>query len=111
MKLGNFEIEQQLKSEPAHAELDSLKATIATMKIERERKIAKLKQKIQAVQLHLDNLKPTRSVVPPMQSLRPKGVGRIKKLVFFAGVGLFLGLCVIFVLEFLEKVSQRRSAI
>jgi hypothetical protein len=111
MKLGNFEIEQQLKSEPAHAELDSLKATIATMKIERERKIAKLKQKINAVQLHLDNLKPTRSVVPPMQSLRPRSIGRIKRLVLFAGAGLFLGLCVIFVLEFLEKVSQRRSAI
>ena len=108
--IRNFAVDQHLSVEPTRAKIDGLKANIALTEIERERKIAELQQQIQSTRLYLDNLKPTRAVSPPMQSLRPKGIGRVKEIGLSAIAGLFLGLCLVFMLEFLEKVKLRRSS-
>ncbi len=111
MRLKNFKIEQELTSEPTRAKIDSLKANIELSKIARDRKIAKLEHKIKENRLQLENLQPTRAVTPPMRSLRPRGMGRARKIFVFAIVGLVFGIVLVMLLEFLEKVRERRSGI
>jgi hypothetical protein len=111
MQLNNFEFEQQLNSEPTRAKIDSLTANINLLKVQRQRKITEQKQVIKEMQLRLGNLKPTRSVTPPMQSLKAQGIGLMKTMVLSLVFGLFLGLSMVFLLEFLEKVKQRNHCI
>ena len=109
MNLNNFKLEQKLDSTPTRAKIVSMKAQIERSKIDRDREILELKQKIRELDLQINNLKPTRAVMPTIQSLRPHGAGKIRKLLFFLVIGFIAGVMLTFYLEFMDKVKQRRA--
>jgi len=65
--------------------------------------------KISRIEVQLLNLVETRSLVPPMQSNKPIGLGKKIILLLAAVVGFILAIFAAFFMEFLEKVKQRQE--
>jgi len=65
--------------------------------------------KISRIEVQLLNLVETRSLVPPMQSNRPTGLGKKVILLLAIVLGFVLAIFSSFFLEFLEKVKQRQQ--
>jgi|GEM_PF-6610292 len=107
LEIQNFDKELELEGAPAHAEIDRIQAELAGIQVERERKIQQQIQKIKDLTIQIENLTPTRSVTPPMQSLNPQGLGRIKTLVIFVCIGLVVGFMLIVIVEMGERARIR----
>jgi LPS O-antigen subunit length determinant protein (WzzB/FepE family) len=73
------------------------------------RKITEKKSELTKVKLQRDNLRETRSIVPPMQSLEP--VGASKKLIVLLAVllGIFVALFAAFIHELIVKTKDELS--
>jgi hypothetical protein len=107
LDIQNFDMDLTLDSAPTQAKIDDITAQLAGIEVDRQRQIEKQIQKIQHFNIQIDNLKPTQSVAPPMQSLRKQGLGRAKTLVLFMFFGVFLGLVLVLVFEMGDKAKQR----
>lgn len=107
LDIQNFDKELALESAPARADVDRISAELAGMDIDRQRKIDQQLQKILDLNIQIDNLSPTREVSPPMQSLKPQGMGRVKLMLIFIFLGAVIGFILVLGLEMAEKAKER----
>lgn len=107
LDIKNFDKKLELEGAPAHAEIDKIQAKLAGLQVDRERNIQQQIQKIQDLEVQIDNLSPTRSVSPPMQSLNPQGLGRLKTLIIFGLMGIAVGFVLVVVAELKDKARIR----
>ncbi len=107
LDIQNFDKDLDLDGAPALAEIEKINAELAGIQVDRQRNIQQQIQKIQDLNIQIDNLSPTRSVSPPMQSLNPKDVSKLKTLVIFALLGTVVGFVLIIVLEMTDRAKLR----
>ncbi len=107
LDIQNFDKELALESAPARADVDRISAELAGMGVDRQRNIEQQLQKILDLNIQIDNLSPTRAVSPPMQSLRPQGMGRVKLMLIFIFLGAVIGFILVLGLEMAERTKER----
>jgi LPS O-antigen subunit length determinant protein (WzzB/FepE family) len=107
LDIQNFDKELALESAPARADVDRISAELAGMGVDRQRNIEQQLQKILDLNIQIDNLSPTRAVSPPMQSLKPQGMGRVKLMLIFIFLGAVIGFVLVLGLEMTERAKER----
>lgn len=107
LDIQNFDKELALESAPAHADVDRISAELAGMNVDRQRNIEQQLQKILDLNIQIDNLSPTRAVSPPMQSLKPQGMGGVKLMAIFIFLGAVIGFALVLALEMAESAKER----
>ena len=70
LDLLNFDKEVGMEQAPAQADIAKIRAELSGLDVDRDRDIEKQLQIIQDLNIKIDNLSPTRSVSPPMQSFK-----------------------------------------
>lgn len=97
-------IRDQARQQPFITELD---AQLKKLESDHIRSISSQRHKIKELEVMLVNLRETHAVIPPMQSLKPKGTSRIVILAIAIILGLIFGVIAAFVYEFIDKAKQR----
>jgi len=108
-------IDNELQQNRRHQDAleEKLTVTLANEKDEIEKQIADIRRMIiekrsmlEKVNLELENLRRTHSLVPPMKSIEPVGVGRVIILLVAVILGMLFSLFSVFIHEFISRARD-----
>ncbi len=75
-----------------------------------ELQIAELETELTKTNAQLENFRSTQPQIPPRRSLNPLHTGNLQTIVAFLVMGIFLGLCSVFIVELVSSVKPKLSA-
>lgn len=90
-ELERFLAEYDRRKTLQAAEVEPLAAEMEEVAAERERRIQEQQSQLNAVRVRLQNLRETRAILPPQQSLEPTGTGTMTVITLSLILGLILG--------------------
>jgi len=102
-------IDNDRQQKKLEAKINLLQEKIQKTKNDHLRKIDQRKQEISVLEAKLANIKETRVLREPMQSLEETGLGAGMILALAGFAGLIAGLLAVFFAEFLARVKERRQ--
>ena len=102
-------IDNDRRQKKLGAQIKLLQEKIQKTRNDHLRKIGQQEQEISVLEAKLANIKETRVLREPMQSLEETGPGALMILILSGLAGLVLGLLAVFFAEFLARVSQKRQ--
>lgn len=108
-KLQKLSIENQMEQQKTRTQISSLQTQLDKIQLDHQDAIQEQQHKIEDLTSKLHGIRETRTLTRPMQSQFP--MGPRKSLVLLAAVmgGLFLGVFIAFMLEFLSRVNERKN--
>ncbi len=102
-------IDNDRQQKRLEAQIRLLQEKIQKTRNDHFRKIEQQKQEISVLEARLANIKETRILRDPMQSLEETGPGALMILILSGLAGLVFGFLVVFLAEFMARVSQKRQ--
>ena len=102
-------IDNDRKQKRLEAQIKLLQEKIQKTRNDHLRKIEQQKQEISVLEARLANIKETRILREPMQSLDETGPGALMILILSGLAGLVVGFLAVFLAEFMARVSQKRQ--
>ena len=106
-ELNRLSIGNQRNLQRHQPEIGQLEEKLTKLAADTQRMIERQKQKITQIETQRNNMKPTRAIAPPMQSLQPTGPGKTLIIILSLILGLMLGIFAAFFAGFLAKVKQQ----
>ncbi|NEZ04119.1 hypothetical protein G4Y73_08130 [Wenzhouxiangella sp. XN201] len=105
-QLADNQREQSLQRET----IDALEAKYEKLLLDQEHRLPQARAKVEELETRLANLRETRAVLPPRQSLNPVGSGRSMIVVLSVVLGLVLGVFAALMVGFVGSVRKRLSS-
>ncbi len=110
-ELAKLSLDNKRAQERLLPQITEITKRIKKVKADHARDIAIQEQKTKEIETRLQNMKETRALIKPVRSLKP--VSPSGKLILLVALilGLVLGILGVFVLEFLNKVREKRASL
>lgn len=105
-QLQDNQREQSLQRET----IDALEAKYEKLLIDQERRLPQARAKVEELETRIANLRETRAVLPPRQSLRPVGSRPSMYVALSVVLGLMLGVFAAFMVGFVKSVRKQLNA-
>jgi len=109
-ELSRLDIGNQRALQRHQPEIGKLEEKLTKLLADSRRSVERQQQTITQIEAQLNNLKATRTIAPPMQSLQPTGPGKNLIIILSLVLGLMLGIFAAFFASFLNKVKQHKVA-
>ncbi len=109
-ELSRLDIGNQRALQHHQPEIGKLEEKLAKLSADSRRSVERQQQTITQIEAQLNNLKATRTITPPMQSLQPTGPGKNLIIILSLVLGLMFGVFAAFFASFLSKVKQHNVA-
>ncbi|MCW8956490.1 MAG: hypothetical protein OQL09_06375, partial [Gammaproteobacteria bacterium] len=89
------------------SQIEELEQKINKLKLDRQLAVESQRSKVDNAHSRLGSLKATQLVFEPIRSMKPSGISASLMIVVAVILGLFVGLFLIFGLEFRAKVQEK----
>ncbi|MCF6337566.1 MAG: Wzz/FepE/Etk N-terminal domain-containing protein [Gammaproteobacteria bacterium] len=109
-ELSRLKIGNQRALQRHQPEIGKLEEKLAKLSADSRRSVERQQQTIIQIEAQLNNLKATRTIAPPMQSLQPTGPGKNLIIILSLVLGLMFGIFAAFFASFLSKAKQHKVA-
>ncbi len=109
-ELSRLDIGNQRALQRHQPEIGKLEEKLTKLLADSRRSVERQQQTITQIEAQLNNLKATRTIAPPMQSLQPTGPGKNLIIILSLLLGLMFGIFAAFFASFLNKVKQHKVA-
>ncbi len=109
-ELSRLDIGNQRALQRHQPEIGKLEEKLTKLLADTRRSVERQQHTITKIEAQLNNLKATRSIAPPMQSLQPTGPGKSLIIILSLVLGLMLGVFAAFFASFLSKAKQHKVA-
>ncbi len=109
-ELSRLNIGNQRALQRHQPEIGKLEEKLAKLLADSRRSVERQQQTITRIEAQMNNLKATRAIAPPMQSLQPVGPGKSLIIILSLLLGLMLGVFAAFFASFLGKVKQQKNS-